>query len=67
MTLPNHIKLLAFPVLYAQGAIESLEKQLASVKSSKRRVKLEQKLSQWKTTLEILQEKENEKSETGGK
>lgn len=40
---------------YAKDAIAVIEQQLQKVKSQKRKTQLEEKLKQWKKTLEIFE------------
>ena len=52
----GHIKLLVDPKLYAEGAVECITRQLETVRSPKRRAKLESKLKVWTETLRVLNE-----------
>lgn len=49
-------KLLYKPEQYAKDAIDIITEQLKTVKSEKRRARLESKLNTWKKTLEVLGE-----------
>jgi hypothetical protein len=56
----GHVKLLAEPKFYAQGAIDTLKSQLETVKSPKRRRRLESKLEAWSVFLDSVEKKEKE-------
>lgn len=60
---PNHMYLLVDPEGYAKGAIEELERQLLTVKSSSRKNKIENKINQWKLSLKVLSESDTEQDQ----
>jgi hypothetical protein len=58
--LSSKMRLLVDPERYATEAIVVIEDQLTRVKSPKRKAKLENKLSQWKKTIEVLNEEKED-------
>jgi len=53
------IELLKNPIKYAHGAISAIEDQLKTAISSNRKVKLRNKLNEWKKFVELMQESDS--------
>ena len=57
--LSNDARFLLDPELYANGAIRTLKSQLETVRSAKRKQRLEAKLAHWELALKVLTEDED--------